>query len=65
MKHSTEGPGKFLLNALSKREGFVQSIMLLRTPFTGFIYFEEKKINLLTKSNGNLSLSKIFHFAIK
>ena len=65
MKYSTEGREEFLLNALSKREGFVQSIMLLRTSFTGLIYFEEKKINLLTKSDGNLSLSKIFDFAIK
>ena len=65
MKYSTEGREEFLLNALSKREGFVQSIMLLRASFTGLIYFEEKKINLLTKSDGNLSLSKIFDFAIK
>ena len=45
--------------------GFVQSIMLLHAPFTGLIYFEEKKINLLTKSDGNFSLSKIFDFTIK
>ena len=45
--------------------GFVQSIMLLHAPFTGLIYFEQKKINLLTKSDGNFSLNKIFDFTIK
>ena len=34
-------------------------------PFTGLIYFEEKKINLLIKSNENFSLSEIFNFALK
>ena len=57
--------GEFLLNDFSKREGFIQSVMLLHALFTGLIYFEEKKVNLLTKSDGNLSLSEIFVFAIK
>ena len=39
--------------------------MLLHAPFTGLIYFEEKKINLLTKSDGNFFLGEIFDFAIK
>ena len=65
MKHSFEGRGELLLNAFSKRETFFQSIILLHAPFTGLIYFEEKKINLLSKSNGNLSLRNIFDFAIK
>ena len=42
-----------------------EAFFLLHAPFTGFIYFEDKKINLLTKSAGNFSLSKIFDFAIK
>ena len=65
MKHSFEGWGEFLLNVVSKGEGFVRSIMLLRAPFAGLIYFEEKKINLLTKSDENFSLNEIFDFAIK
>ena len=65
VKHSFEEREELLLNAFSKRERFVQSIILLHAPFTGLIYFEEKKINLLSKSNGNLSLRKIFDFALK
>ena len=64
VKHLFERWGK-LLNGFSKGEGFVRSIMLLHTPFTGLMYFEEKKINLLTKSDGNFSLSRIVDFAIK
>ena len=65
MRHSFEGRGEFLLNVFSKREGFVRNIMLLHELFTGLIYFEEKKINLLTKSDGNFFLGEIFDFAIK
>ena len=54
-----------MLNVASKGEGFVRSIMLLRAPFTGLIHFEDKKINLLTKSDENFSLNEIFDFAIK
>ena len=39
--------------------------MLLHELFTGLIYFEEKKINLLTKSDGNFFLGEIFDFTIK
>ena len=48
-----------------KGEGFARSILPLHAFFTGFIYFEEKTINLLTKSEGNFSLNEIFDFAIK
>ena len=39
--------------------------MSLQAYFKGLIYFEEKKIDLLTKSEGNLFLSKMSHFAIR
>ena len=65
VKHSFERWREFLLNIFSKGERFVPNIMLLHAFFTGLIYFEEKKINLLTKSDGNFSLSEIFDFAIK
>ena len=65
VKYSFEGWGEFLFDVFSKEEGFALSIMLLHALFTGLIYFEEKKINLLTKSDGNFFLSKIFDFAIK
>ena len=64
VKHSFERWGE-LLNGFSKGEGFVRSIMLLHAPFTGLIYFEEKKNNLLTKSDGNFSVNEIFDFTIK
>ena len=54
-----------MLDVFSKEEGFARSIMLLHALYTGLIYFEEKKINLLTKSDGNFFLSEIFNFAIK
>ena len=65
VKHSFEGWEEFLLSVFSKGEGFLRSIMLLHALFTGLIYFEEKKINLLAKSEGNFSLNEIFDFAIK
>ena len=54
-----------MLDVFSKEEGSARSIMLLHALYTGLIYFEEKKINLLTKSDGNFFLSEIFNFAIK
>ena len=55
VKTLLKGKERFCSMFFSKEEGFVQSIMLLHAPFTGLICFEEKKINLLTKSNGNFS----------
>ena len=65
MKHSFERWREFLLNIFSKGEGFIRSMMLLHELFTGLICFEEKNVNLLTKNEGNFSLSEIFDFAIK
>ena len=52
VKHSFEGWEKILLDVFSKKEGFVLSTMLLHAPFTGVIYFEEKKSTCWLKALG-------------
>ena len=65
IEDSLEGRGGFLFNVVSKGEYFFRSILPLHEFFTGLVYSEEKTINLLTKNEGNFSLSEIFDFAIK
>ena len=60
IEDSFEGRGGFLFNVVSKGEGFFRSIQPLHEFFTGYVYFEEKTINLLTKSERNFSLSEFF-----
>ena len=66
VKHSFEGWGEFSVNVFFQKErGLFEALCCYMHFLQVWYTLKRKKINLMTKSKGNCSLSKIFDFSVK